>query len=102
MEEVIKKIIQIEEEAQAIIDETMKEKERKEKEHEEELVHLQASIIQNAHRKVEQIRKREFDEVNSKTANMEKKCEDRLQRIEKNADMKMDGWIDELVNRVLD
>ncbi|WZL82285.1 hypothetical protein QBE53_04065 [Vallitaleaceae bacterium 9-2] len=102
MEEVIKKIIEIEEKAQSVINETLKEKERKEKEHEAKVQNLEETIISNAHRKVEQIREREFAEVNGKRQAMEKECEDRLDRMQSYANEKMDQWVDELVRRVLD
>jgi vacuolar-type H+-ATPase subunit H len=101
MEEVIKKIIQIEEQAQSIISEAIQEKERKEKEHEDKIQNLHETIINNAHSKVEQIRAREFEEINEKKTAMEDKCQARLGRMQDNANQKMDQWVNELVNRVL-
>jgi vacuolar-type H+-ATPase subunit H len=102
MEEVIKKIIQIEEQAQSIISEAIQEKERKEKEHEDKIQNLHETIIDNAHKKVEQIRAREFEEINEKKTAMEDKCQAQLGRMQNNANQKMDQWVNELVNRVLD
>jgi|ASRM01.1.fsa_nt_gi vacuolar-type H+-ATPase subunit H len=101
MEEVIKKIIQIEEQAQSIIKEAIQEKERKEKEHEDKIQNLHETIINNAHKKVEQIREREFEEINEKKTAMEDKCQARLSRMQDNANQQMDQWVNELVNRVL-
>lgn len=102
MEEVIRQIIDIEEQAQKIIDDTLEEKRHKEEEHIAQVKELENQLMQDAHRKVAQIREREFKEIHEQQRKMKDKCANRQAAMEKKASQEMDKWVDNLVNRVLD
>jgi hypothetical protein len=101
MEEVIKKIIEIEDQAQKIIDDAIEEKKAKETEHEKRLIDLEASIINDAKKKVVQVREREFLEIKEQEEAKIEKCEIQLKKMDENAAKMMDQWVSELVKRVL-
>lgn len=102
MEEVIKQIIDIEEQAQKIIDDALEEKQRKESEHVAHVKELEQQLMQDAHRKVAQIREREFKEIREQQQKMKEKCANRQLAMEKKAAQEMEKWVTNLVNRVLD
>ncbi len=102
MEEVIRQIIDIEEQAQKIIDDALEDKRRKEEEHVAQVNELEDQLMQDAHRKVAQIREREFKEIREQQRKMQEKCKNRQEAMEKRAAQEMDKWVDNLVNRVLD
>ncbi len=101
MEEVIKKIIDIEEKAQKVVDDALEEKRLKEEEHMLKILKLEDTIVNDAKRKVEQIRIREFDEIRDKENEKILECDKKLQAMEQLAAKNMDQWVDELVKRVL-
>lgn len=101
MEEVIKKIIEIEDIAKDIMDTTVAEKEQKEKEHVQQLKALEDKIVSDAKKKVEQIREREFLEIKEHEEEKVRLCEERLVKMDSEAAKKMDVWVKELVDRVL-
>lgn len=101
MEEVIKMIIQIEDKAQKIIDDAIANKKLKETEHKERIIALEETIISDAKHKVDQIREREFLEIKEQEEAKVVKCDNRLKKMDEDAQGKMDAWVEELVKRVL-
>lgn len=101
MEDVIKKIIKIEDKAQKIIDDAVTNKKLKETQHKERVKSLEDTIINDAKHKVEQIREREFLEIKEQEEAKVLKCEKRLEDMDLDAEKKMDVWVEELVKRVL-
>ncbi len=102
MEDVIKKIIEIEEKAQRILDEVAKEKEHKYEEHQKTIHTMEEKTTQNAHRKVREIRERELKEVNEKKQAMEEACAKQWQQMDVYSQEHMEQWVQELINHVLD
>lgn len=100
MEEVIKKIIQIELDAKKMMNDVLEEKKRKEQEHERIIAELRATTLKRAKDKVDQIRIREFKEIEDSEIRKKQQCELRLQQMDAYAKEHMDTWVDELVNRV--
>lgn len=101
MEDVIKKIIKIEEKAQAIMDGAISEKMRMEQDFDEKLTSLDNRIIGEAKRKVKELRERELSE-NSELVNAQvTQCDEKLQVMEKAVAENRDKWIDTLVANVL-
>lgn len=101
MEEIIKKIISIEDQAQKIIDDALEDKRNQEKEHRDRVAALENKIISDAKKKVEQIREREFAEIQDAEDGKIAKCDKRLEEMRKQAEQNMSKWVDELVNRVI-
>jgi ethanolamine utilization protein EutQ (cupin superfamily) len=101
MEDVIRRIIEIEDEARRIIDDSIADKKRKEKEHKERIEVLEQKIISDAKRKVEQIREREFAEIEEKERLKVEKCSKHIQSMRQHGDENMDRWVKELVDRVI-
>jgi len=101
MEEVIRKIIQIELDAKKMINDVLEEKKVKEENHNKAINQLREETFKRAKSKVEQIRLREFKEIEDSEIKKRQRCEARLQQMDAYAKEKMDIWVDELVNRVL-
>ena len=101
MEEVIKKIIEIEFKAQEVIDKALAEKELDEKQNMDRIKELKVSLINDANHKVDQIREREFLEIKEQEVEKIKKCDEFVIKMEENAESNMDIWVEELVKRVL-
>lgn len=102
MEDIIKQIIQIESEAQQIIDDAMVEKKKQEAEHEIKIKELREKIISDAHKKVESIKKREFAEIDEEEKAKAERCDEHILKIEAYAAEHIDEWVEDIVNRVLD
>lgn len=101
MEEVIKKIIKIEETAQEIMAETLKENEVKRQEAEEMLKNLEENIVGDAYRKAKQLRKRELKENAVVAKEIRGQCDGKIQAMKDKAAEKEAEWVDYLVNAVL-
>lgn len=101
MEDVIKKIIRIEEKAQTIIEGANKEKEQMEAAFEEKLDALERRVIGDAKRKVRELRERELsDNIAAREAQVDK-CNRKLAEMELRVKENRDKWVDELVDNVL-
>lgn len=102
MEEVIKQIIDIEDKAQSIIDEAIKDKKTREQEHKARIEELEDAIVEDARRKVAQIREREFNEIKEAEEAKVRRCDERLVQMDAYAKENMEQWVEDLVKRVLD
>lgn len=101
MEDIIRNIIKIENQAQQIIDDALEDKRLKEEEHKDKLSSLENKILMEAKKKVEQIREREFAEIQENENGKVAKCDKRIEEMKKQATENMEQWVDELVKRVV-
>lgn len=101
MEDVIRKIIKIEDKAQAIIEAANLEKEQKKKDFEEKLVALERRIFGAAQKKVSQLREREMSENDAECQAHDYRCNDKIKVMEAYAKEHESEWVEELVSSVL-
>ena len=101
MEDVIRRIIDIEEKAQALMKHTMQEKEALIKSYEEKTVALEKRILEEADTKIEQIRKKELSDSTNERKEAEKQCDMKIMAIEEKIKKNKEAWISDLVNQVL-
>ncbi len=101
MEDVIRRIIEIEEEAQKILKDTKEENARKENEAREALDHLHEKIVGDAHRKEKELRKKELRENATAAREIRAKCDEQLIRLEEKVKLKEEEWVKMLVDAVL-
>ena len=101
MEDVIKKIIKIEEKAQAIIASTLQENEVKRNATEERLKALEEQIVGDAHKKAKELRKKELSANASYAKEIRSQCDRRIKAMEDTAKEKSDQWVEYLLGKVL-
>lgn len=101
MQDVIRRIIKIEEKAQAIIEGANREKEQKKRDFDDRLESLEKRIIGDAKRKVSQIRERELSENVVARDSQQEKCNGKLEMMEQRVKENEAKWVDELVANVL-
>jgi hypothetical protein len=101
MEEVIRKIIQIELDAKKMMNDALEEKKAKEEEHNRLIKELQTNTLKRANDKIEQIRQREFQEIEESEIQKKQRCELRLRQMDAYAKENMETWVEQLVKRVL-
>lgn len=101
MEDVIKKIIKIEESAQDIMATTLKENQAKIKTAEEDMLELEEMIIGNAHKRAKEMRKQELGENAVYAKEMRKECDKNIAFMETRSKENEETWVRFLVDRVL-
>lgn len=101
MEDVIRKIIKIEEKAQAIMDGAISEKMQMEQDFDEKLKALDDRIIGDAKRKISELRERELSENNEVMEQQKVLCENKLSVMEEAVAKNREQWVETLVNNVL-
>jgi hypothetical protein len=101
MEEIIKKIISIENKAQKVMSSTNVEKKEKELALKEKLQQLEKNIIENAYKKVEQIRERELAETNLEAKKETERCNNIIIRMEERASRKEKIWRKEIIDAII-
>ena len=101
MEKIIKRIIDIEYQAQAVIDNAAKEREERKKAQQEVLKEREGRIVQDANRKIDQIRQREMKDVAEIIAAENKRSDDAVQKLELQAKEQSKKWTDQIVASVL-
>lgn len=101
LEKVIKKIINIEQQAQRIVDSAEVEKQEKEAELKVKLEALEKKLIDAAHEKVAQIREMEIKEAKQVAESKSAGCTSRLAKMEKHYNKSKDLWCSQLVDAVL-
>ena len=102
MEDVIKRIIDIEEKAQALMNHTLQEKEALIKSYEEKTKAMEKRILEEAEMKIEQIRKKELSDSAAERKAIEDQCDLKLKAIEEKIRKHKEAWIADLVSQVLD
>lgn len=101
MEDVIKKIINIEAEAQKTMDSAEKEKIDRTKELEERLKVLKTKLSQDAINKVASIREKEISATKEIVKKREQACNEQLKKIQSYLDKSGEKWSEDLVKAVL-
>lgn len=101
MEDVINKIIDIETEAQKVIDAVEKEKMDRTNELQERLKKLKIKLVQDAHNKVASIREKEIAATKELAAQRSQDCKGKLQKIQSYLDEHGEIWSEDLVKAVL-
>jgi hypothetical protein len=101
MEDVIKRIIDIEEKAQALMNHTLQEKEALIKGYEEKTVAMEKRIHEEAVTKIEQIRKKELSDSAAERKAIEAQCDMKMMAIEEKIKKHKEVWVTDLVNQVL-
>lgn len=101
MEDVIRKIIKIEEEAQTIMSTTLRENEAKRQESLERLKLLEEKILGDAIKKTKEIRKRELRENATYAKEIRSECDARLENMVVKVKKNEEEWVRYLVEKVL-
>lgn len=102
MEEIINRIISIENKARDVLDSTNAEKEQKHQEMLTKIDRLKEKILHDANNKVQQLRQREIDEAGKKAEDYIAKSKIRFDKMKIYAENNKDKWRDELVKTVLE
>jgi vacuolar-type H+-ATPase subunit H len=101
LENVVKKIIDIEKNAQQVIDDAEKEKQDKQVELERRLGILKKEIAEGAKRKVKEIRQEELNGATKEAEDIIAKCSTQIEVMEENYEKNKERWKKELVEAVL-
>lgn len=101
MEDVIKKIISIENKAQKVINMAEQEKINKRNDLKDRLDALEKKLNSDAERKIEQLRKRELSEAREEAAGKRESCTGKLKMIEQYGKDNHDTWVENLFNMVI-
>jgi hypothetical protein len=101
LEEVIKKIIDIEYKAQGIMDDTEEEKTQKYKELEAKINDLKEDILTQAEEKVNQLWDREIQEAKEIAQQKNKELVKKLDSIEKYANENKGEWVDRITENII-
>lgn len=101
LEEVIRKIISIENDAQRIMDLVEKEKQDKRVALQNELKQMQEKLVRDANHKVEEIKHMELKLLKEEANEMLKDCQRKINSMQELYDKNSDQWVDEIVQSVL-
>lgn len=101
MEKIIKRIIDIEYQAQAVVDNAAKEREERKRAQQEVLKEREGKITQDANRKIGQIREREMKEVAKIIGKEDEKTQVILEKMVAETSAMENTWIDQLVASVI-
>lgn len=101
MEEIIKRIVNIESHAKELINNAEKEKNEREKELEKKLKNLKSSLLEDANKKISTIRKKEFEDVSKELEKMEIDCLKKIEKMQRQYEENVDNWVNSLVNAVI-
>ena len=101
MEEVIKRIIYIENKAQNVINDAEKEKISKQNELKDRLDALEKKLMADADKKIKRLREIELSEANAIALDSNESCTGRLKMIEQNSMDKKEIWAKNLYESVI-
>lgn len=101
MEDVIKRIIQIEQEAAELGRETQEKMTAQKKEQAERLAQLRETLRDKSDFKIAALRQREMQEVEEIIQKEEALCQEKVQRLQKIAENKMQEWVEKLVASII-
>lgn len=101
MNELLKKIITIEEKAQQIVESGYDEQKEIRRCTEEDVSDLESNILHKQQTKVEQLRELEFEGVNEIVNGIMAKTEEKKKKLLDLAEQQKEAWADQLVNLVL-
>lgn len=101
MEEVVRRILQIEETAQETMNQAIQDKKEKEDAHQKRLSELQARINREAERKVRELREMELAEAQQKSEQISRDCSVRIEEMEQLSRQNMENWIEAVTKAIL-
>lgn len=101
MDEIIERIIKIENEAQELLKEAKEEKEKLSKTIDLEIKRLEKDTKERAETKKTELKNFEDDEAEEKITAINKKLEESLEKLSKTALLKKEKWVEDLVNSVI-
>ncbi|WP_105615568.1 hypothetical protein [Vallitalea okinawensis] len=101
MNELLKKIITIEEKAQQIIESARDEEKNIDNNLKSEISHLESNILDKQQHKVDQLKEFEFDFVQKEVDKIKAETTEKLKEMDEQAKEKIEPWADQLVELVL-
>ena len=101
MEEVVKKIIEIEHKAQDMVSEGLAEKDTIQRNTLEELRIMESNILEMAEHKVEQLKLKSRKEADDKIVKIKEKTSTKLHLMEGNAVKNQKEWEDQIFSRII-
>lgn len=101
MDEIIERIIKIENEAQELLKEAKEEKEKLSKTIDLEIKRLEKETKERTETKKTELKNFEDDEAEEKITAINKKLEESLEKLSKTALLKKEKWVEDLVNSVI-
>ncbi|WHH61226.1 hypothetical protein [Petroclostridium sp. X23] len=101
MDAIIKKILEIEQKAQQIVDDADQEKQKIDEALELEIQDMEQEIHSKVERKIRQIREREMQEAQSRIKEINSKVKQQTESMIRYAAEKKDEWEDLLMNRII-
>jgi vacuolar-type H+-ATPase subunit H len=101
MEEIIKKIIEIEREAQNLVTQALAQNEKIHANAQDELKSMEANIMEMSEHKIEQLKAGNRKEADDKLARIREHTAERLQQMDKLAAENQEVWEDQIFNRVI-
>lgn len=101
MEEVIQKIIYIENQAQKVMDSAQQEKLDRKDELDQSLKKIKEALLQDTNKKINTIREAEINEVKKEAQVKEVECISRIEAIQKYYEENCEKWAQGLVDVVL-
>lgn len=101
MEDIVKKIIEIEHEAQNIVSEGLAQKEQIERDTQEELRIMEANINEMAEHKIEQLKNKSRKEADDKIIRIYESTAMKMRLMEENAEENQAMWEEQIFNRII-
>lgn len=102
LEEVIKKIIDIEHKAQSLVSDTKNEKEEKIKAMKNKILDMEKELLIKTDKKVKQLEKREIQEAREYAEKKNIETEKKLKDIEQFARDNIESWIQDIYFKVIE
>ncbi|MBZ4645706.1 MAG: hypothetical protein PWP27_467 [Clostridiales bacterium] len=101
MDTIIKKILEIEQKAQQIVDDANQEQQKIEESLKLEILEMKEKIQQRTERKIQQIREKELQEARQKVKEIEIQSKLQVEAMDKYAKQKRDEWEKMLMSRII-
>ncbi|NLY43781.1 MAG: hypothetical protein GX066_07405 [Clostridiaceae bacterium] len=101
MDDIIKKILEIEERAKQIVEDANCQKEKMDEEIKKEIDKMKEELQQRAKRKIQQIREKEMKEAHKKVSEIEEQSKRQLEAITVLASNKKKEWETMVINRIV-
>lgn len=101
MNELLKKIISIEEKAQQIIESAHDEKRDIEKQMEEESEHLEKDIVHKQEKKIKELQNLEFSAAEEEANKVHAHTKTQIEEMDKIANAHMEQWVEDLFKAVV-
>jgi vacuolar-type H+-ATPase subunit H len=101
LDTIIKKILEIEQKAQQIVDDANQEQQKIEESLKLEILEMKEKIQQRTERKIQQIREKELQEARQKVKEIEIQSKLQVEAMDKYAKQKRDEWEKMLMSRII-